>query len=67
MSEWIFRPNGSWCTWTGSANTAAASIPLALDHAAGAGDLFPGARVVLAAFGGGATWGATALTWPVLK
>ena len=48
-------------------NTAAASIPLALDHAAGTGDLFPGARVVLAAFGGGATWGATALTWPVLK
>lgn len=48
-------------------NTAAASIPLALAHAASTGDLFPGARVVLAAFGGGATWGATALTWPTLK
>jgi 3-oxoacyl-[acyl-carrier-protein] synthase III len=48
-------------------NTAAASIPLALDHAACTGELYPGARVVLAAFGGGATWGATALTWPVLK
>ncbi|WP_055714835.1 beta-ketoacyl-ACP synthase III [Streptomyces torulosus] len=48
-------------------NTAAASIPLALAHAHATGDLVPGARVVLAAFGGGATWGATALTWPSLK
>jgi 3-oxoacyl-[acyl-carrier-protein] synthase-3 len=48
-------------------NTAAASIPLALAHAQSTGELFPGARVVLAAFGGGATWGATALTWPALK
>lgn len=48
-------------------NTAAASIPLALAHAHGTQDLAPGARVVLAAFGGGATWGATALTWPALK
>ncbi|KUN29939.1 3-oxoacyl-ACP synthase [Streptomyces antibioticus] len=48
-------------------NTAAASIPLALAHAHETGDLTPGARVVLAAFGGGATWGATALTWPALK
>jgi 3-oxoacyl-[acyl-carrier-protein] synthase-3 len=48
-------------------NTAAASIPLALAHAGKTGELYPGARVVLTAFGGGATWGATALTWPVLK
>jgi 3-oxoacyl-[acyl-carrier-protein] synthase-3 len=48
-------------------NTAAASIPLALAHAQSTGDLFPSARVVLAAFGGGATWGATAMTWPALK
>jgi 3-oxoacyl-[acyl-carrier-protein] synthase III len=48
-------------------NTAAASIPLALAHAQSTGELFPGARVVLAAFGGGATWGATAMTWPALK
>jgi 3-oxoacyl-[acyl-carrier-protein] synthase-3 len=43
-------------------NTSAASIPMALaHHAAGfrAGD-----RLVLAAFGGGTTWGATTLTWP---
>jgi 3-oxoacyl-[acyl-carrier-protein] synthase-3 len=48
-------------------NTAAASIPLALAHAQSTGELFPGARVVLAAFGGGATWGATAMIWPALK
>ncbi|HUY52415.1 MAG TPA: beta-ketoacyl-ACP synthase III [Streptosporangiaceae bacterium] len=48
-------------------NTAAASIPLALAHAQATGELFPGARVVLAAFGGGATWGAAAMTWPALK
>ncbi|MFJ9109808.1 beta-ketoacyl-ACP synthase III [Streptomyces sp. NPDC102283] len=48
-------------------NTAAASIPLALAHAQSTGELRPGDRVVLSAFGGGATWGATALTWPVLK
>jgi 3-oxoacyl-[acyl-carrier-protein] synthase-3 len=48
-------------------NTAAASIPLALAHAHSTGELFPGARVLLAAFGGGATWGATAMIWPALK
>ena len=47
-------------------NTAAASIPLALSEAASAGRLRPGDRVVLAAFGGGATWGAATLTWPAL-
>lgn len=47
-------------------NTAAASIPLALSEAASTGRLRAGDRVVLAAFGGGATWGAAALTWPRL-
>lgn len=47
-------------------NTAAASIPLALSEAAATGQLRAGDRVVLAAFGGGATWGAAALTWPEL-
>lgn len=47
-------------------NTAGASIPLALAHAEAAGDLGKDDRVVLAAFGGGATWGAAALTWPGL-
>ncbi|GGM16980.1 MULTISPECIES: beta-ketoacyl-ACP synthase III [Micromonospora] len=47
-------------------NTAAASIPLLMVDAAAEGSLAPGDRVLLAAFGGGATWGATTLTWPVL-
>lgn len=43
-------------------NTSAASIPMALAHHA---DRFAtGDRIVLAAFGGGTTWGATTLTWP---
>ncbi|POM23157.1 3-oxoacyl-[acyl-carrier-protein] synthase 3 [Actinomadura rubteroloni] len=47
-------------------NTAAASIPLALADAAAAGTLRPGDRVLLTAFGGGATWGSCALVWPEL-
>jgi 3-oxoacyl-[acyl-carrier-protein] synthase-3 len=45
-------------------NTAAASIPLALDYGMECGALRPGDRVVLTAFGGGLTWGATLLLWP---
>lgn len=45
-------------------NTAAASIPLALDQAHADGTLQPGDRLLLTAFGGGLTWGATTLTWP---
>ncbi|KUJ69521.1 3-oxoacyl-ACP synthase [Streptomyces albus subsp. albus] len=45
-------------------NTAAASVPLALAHAVGAGELATGHRTVLTAFGGGLTWGACALRWP---
>ncbi|MFE3946236.1 beta-ketoacyl-ACP synthase 3 [Streptomyces sp. NPDC059118] len=45
-------------------NTSAASILFALAHAAAAGVLRPGHRVLLAAFGAGLTWGATTLTWP---
>ena len=44
-------------------NTSAASIPLALEDARLAGDLEPGATVLLAAFGAGLTWGATVLEW----
>jgi 3-oxoacyl-[acyl-carrier-protein] synthase-3 len=47
-------------------NTAAASIPLALDHAHASGRLQAGDRVVLTAFGGGLTWGSATLTWPRL-
>ncbi|MQY11311.1 3-oxoacyl-[acyl-carrier-protein] synthase 3 [Streptomyces sp. RB5] len=45
-------------------NTSAASIPLALAHAAEHGRLTPGDRVLLTAFGGGLTWASAALTWP---
>ncbi len=44
-------------------NTSAASIPLALEDARLAGDLAPGARVLVAAFGAGLTWGATVVEW----
>ncbi|MCE6996344.1 ketoacyl-ACP synthase III [Saccharothrix sp. S26] len=45
-------------------NTAAASIPLALADAAVDQTIHKGHTVLLTAFGGGTTWGATALEWP---
>ncbi|MET9681089.1 beta-ketoacyl-ACP synthase III [Streptomyces coeruleorubidus] len=45
-------------------NTSAASIPLALGDAVSGGLLTPGDRVLMSAFGGGLTWGSTALVWP---
>jgi 3-oxoacyl-[acyl-carrier-protein] synthase III len=47
-------------------NTAAASIPLALSDAVAAGALVAGQKVLLTAFGGGATWGSAVLVWPDL-
>ena len=47
-------------------NTAAASIPVLLAQAALSGTLVPGQQLLLVAFGGGLTWGATTLTWPTL-
>jgi 3-oxoacyl-[acyl-carrier-protein] synthase-3 len=44
-------------------NTSAASIPIALAHAAPK----PGQRILLTAFGSGYTWGSTLLTWPELR
>jgi 3-oxoacyl-[acyl-carrier-protein] synthase-3 len=49
------------------ANTVSASIPLALADAVAAGSLRPGHRVVIVAFGGGLTWGGTALRWPEIE
>jgi 3-oxoacyl-[acyl-carrier-protein] synthase-3 len=43
-------------------NTSAASTPLAM--ASAYDRIRPGDRVLLTAFGGGATWGSLALTWP---
>ncbi|MBU6422522.1 MAG: ketoacyl-ACP synthase III [Chloroflexota bacterium] len=44
-------------------NTSAASIPIALSEAAEQGRLHKGDRVLLAAFGGGFTWGAAVMEW----
>ena len=44
-------------------NTSAASIPIALAEAAAAGRLHRGDKVLLVAFGGGFTWGASVLEW----
>lgn len=44
-------------------NMSAASIPVALAEAAEQGRLTEGDRLVLVGFGGGLTWGATALVW----
>ncbi|MFD8934655.1 beta-ketoacyl-ACP synthase III [Streptomyces sp. NPDC059578] len=47
-------------------NTAAASVPILLAEATARGHLAPGHRVLLTAFGGGLTWGATTVVWPKL-
>jgi 3-oxoacyl-[acyl-carrier-protein] synthase-3 len=44
-------------------NTSAASIPVALEEARLSGALVRGARVLIAAFGAGLTWGATVVEW----
>ncbi len=44
-------------------NTASASIPIALDQAARSGKIKPGDLVLMAAFGGGLTWGAALVEW----
>ncbi|MEU6612036.1 3-oxoacyl-[acyl-carrier-protein] synthase III C-terminal domain-containing protein [Streptomyces shenzhenensis] len=45
-------------------NSAAASIPSAMADTAAISRVRPGARSLLTVFGGGLTWGSTALTWP---
>lgn len=44
-------------------NTSAASIPMALDEAVRDGRIKRGDVIVMVAFGGGFTWGATVLEW----
>ncbi|HEX4721320.1 MAG TPA: beta-ketoacyl-ACP synthase III [Pseudonocardiaceae bacterium] len=46
-------------------NTAAASVPILLAESAASGALEAGHRTLLAAFGGGLTWGASTVVWPV--
>jgi 3-oxoacyl-[acyl-carrier-protein] synthase-3 len=45
------------------ANSSTATLPIALSSAEAEGRLHPGDRVLLAAFGGGFTWGATVVEW----
>ncbi|MFF4231428.1 beta-ketoacyl-ACP synthase III [Streptomyces sp. NPDC001820] len=45
-------------------NTSAASIPLALADGVNSKEIKAGDRVLMTAFGGGLTWGSTALVWP---
>jgi 3-oxoacyl-[acyl-carrier-protein] synthase III len=45
------------------ANTSAASIPLALEAAAGDGRIRPGNLVLIEALGGGLSWGASLVRW----
>ncbi|WP_413754973.1 beta-ketoacyl-ACP synthase III [Streptomyces sp. MMBL 11-3] len=47
-------------------NIGAASLPVLLSHCAGRGELKPGHHLLLTAFGGGLTWGATTMVWPQL-
>ena len=44
-------------------NTSSASIPIALDECVEAGRIKPGDLVLMASFGGGATWGAVLMQW----
>ncbi len=46
------------------ANSSTATLPIALTVAEAEGRLHPGDRILLAAFGGGFTWGATVIEWP---
>jgi 3-oxoacyl-[acyl-carrier-protein] synthase-3 len=48
-------------------NTSSASIPISLDEVVRAGKVKPGDCVGLAAFGGGATWGATLIRWTLAR
>jgi 3-oxoacyl-[acyl-carrier-protein] synthase-3 len=45
------------------ANSSTATLPIALAVAESEGRLQAGAKVLLAAFGGGFTWGATVVEW----
>jgi 3-oxoacyl-[acyl-carrier-protein] synthase-3 len=45
------------------ANTSAASIPIAIDHAVASGRLQADMMVLLAAFGAGLTWGSVVIRW----
>ena len=45
-------------------NTLTASLPLLVNDMIHRGDLRPGHRVLMSAFGAGLSWGSTVITWP---
>ena len=47
-------------------NTLAASVPLLLTDMVARGDLKPGHKILISAFGAGLSWGSTVVTWPDL-
>jgi 3-oxoacyl-[acyl-carrier-protein] synthase-3 len=47
-------------------NTLTASIPLVMNDAVSSGELKPGDRVLITAFGAGLAWGSLTLVWPDL-
>lgn len=49
-----------------TANTSAASIPIALDQAVCRGELLAGMRILMVGFGAGLTYAGTCCTWPEL-
>lgn len=55
-----------WLNIADTANTSAASIPIALDQAIAAGELREGMKIVMVGFGSGLTYGGTYCTWPNL-
>jgi len=57
------RPEQVVSTVADHANTSAASVPLAMDRAVKDGRIKRGDLVMLEAFGGGFTWGATLLRY----
>jgi 3-oxoacyl-[acyl-carrier-protein] synthase-3 len=56
-------PDQCFSTIAETGNTSSASLPIALDQAARQGRLRAGDLLLLAAFGGGLTWGAALLRW----
>ena len=44
-------------------NTSAASLPLLLEEEVMAGKINSGDKVLISAYGGGATWGALLMIW----
>lgn len=59
-------PGRSLVDLTDIGNTAAASIPMALSRAHRNGTITGKETLLLTAFGAGASWGSTVLTWPDL-